>query len=101
MTRQLRNAALGGFALLALLLTGCKDKEADLILVNGIIHTMDDSSRVVQACAIRDGKIVAVGRTEDLLFDFLADSVLDLRGKAVYPGFIDGHCHYYISFLCG
>ncbi|MEM0996171.1 MAG: amidohydrolase family protein [Bacteroidota bacterium] len=94
MRYPLRIAGVIGIALL-FGLTGCKDKQADIILINGIIHTVDDSSRVVQACAIKNGRIAAVGRTEDLLFDYAADTVIDLRGKAVYPGLIDAHCHYY------
>lgn len=77
------------------LLAGCKNKEADLLLINGAIHTMDADETVVQACAIKDGKIIAIGRSDDLVFDFLTDSILDLRGRNVYPGFIDGHCHFY------
>lgn len=78
-----------------LLLSSCKDKFADMILINGIIHTVDEQGSVVQACAIKDGKIVATGRSEDLMFDYESDTVLDLRGKVVYPGFIDAHCHFY------
>lgn len=75
--------------------TGCKSKDADLLLVNGIVYTADAPGTVAQAIAIKDGKIVAVGRTNDLKFEYNADSVVDLRGAFVYPGFIDAHCHYY------
>ena len=80
---------------LLLLSWSCKDRHADLLLVNGIVHTMDSLETVAQAVAIEDGRIVAVGRTNDLQFDFEVDSVVDLRGKPVYPGFIDAHCHFY------
>lgn len=75
-------------------LTGCKHKHADLVLINGLIHTMDSAGTVAQACAIENGKIVAVGATEDLLFDFNTDSIWDLKGLNVFPGFIDAHCHF-------
>lgn len=82
-------------AILLAVLTSCKNKHADIILTNGIIHTMDAKGSVVQACAILDGKIVATGRTDELLFSYQSDSVLDLRGGQVFPGLIDGHGHFY------
>jgi predicted amidohydrolase YtcJ len=75
--------------------SACKNKHAELILTNGIIHTMDPQGSIVQACAIQDGKIVATGRTEDLLFAYQSDSIVDLRGGQVFPGLIDAHCHFY------
>lgn len=81
--------------LLPLLLVSCKNKTADLLLVNGMVHTMDAAGTVAQAVAIKDGKIVAVGRTNDLSFEYDADTVIDLRGQVVLPGLIDAHCHYY------
>jgi len=66
-----------------------------MLMVNGIFHTMDSVGSVVQAVAIKDGKIVQVGTTEDLLFEFKADTVFDLKGRSVFPGFIDAHCHFY------
>jgi len=83
-------------ALVALcLFVGCKSKDADLLLVNGIVYTADDVGTVAQAIAIKDGKIVSVGRSNDLQFEYNADSIVDLRGAFVYPGFIDAHCHFY------
>ncbi|HRH67191.1 MAG TPA: amidohydrolase [Bacteroidia bacterium] len=86
---------------LILLLTGsvlssCKwSKNADLVLYNGVIYTVDDGFTVVEAMAIRGGKIIAVGSTDDLKNGFTARESIDLQGKAVYPGFIDGHCHFF------
>lgn len=80
--------------LLVSLLSACKNSKADLLLVNGIIHTMDAAGTVQQAIAIRDGKIVALGRSDELQFGYQADSVIDLRGMHVFPGLIDAHCHF-------
>lgn len=85
---------LAGLAL-AMTLNSCKEKVADILLVNGIVHTMDAEGTVAQAIAIKDGKIEAVGRTNDLSFEYAADTTIDLRGQVVYPGFIDAHCHFY------
>ena len=45
------------------------------------------------AVAIRDGLIVAVGRTEELKRSFEADEELDASGMTIVPGFVDPHTH--------
>jgi len=45
------------------------------------------------AVAIRDGKIVGAGRTDDLEREFEADQVIDAEGRVVCPGFVDPHTH--------
>lgn len=67
---------------------------ADLILVNGKIFTADRSNAQVQAIAIDDGKIVAVGNDDEVRrFADNATQVIDLGGKRVTPGLIDSHSH--------
>ena len=68
---------------------------ADLILVNGKIVTVDDQFRIAQAIAIKDQRIVAVGKTAGIAK--LADAgarKIDLKGKTVIPGLIDNHTHW-------
>jgi len=67
--------------------------QATLLLTNGKIYTLDPGNRIVQAVAIRNNRIVVTGSSEDLLKNVHADSVIDLRGKTVVPGLIDGHAH--------
>ncbi|MFW5974876.1 MAG: amidohydrolase [Bacteroidota bacterium] len=69
-------------------------KEVDLIVTNAKVYTVDDVFSVKSTFAVNDGKFEAVG-DENLLKKFDANRVLDLKGKPVYPGFIDGHCHFY------
>jgi predicted amidohydrolase YtcJ len=67
---------------------------ADAIFVNGHILTMDDTSKVVQAVAVQDGKILATGDSDEI--SKLADDstkVVDLGGKTVMPGIVDSHSH--------
>ena len=92
---RLPHSRLGLLLGCILVFLGCKNKHADILLTNGIIHTMDEKGSIVQACAIKDGKIVATGRTDELMFAYQSDSVLDLRGGQVFPGLIDAHCHFY------
>lgn len=81
--------------------TGCsgtppaQPRSRDLILVNGAIVTMDAGSPSADAIALRNGEIVAVGRKEDVLaLRTAATRVVDLRGRAVLPGFVDSHAHW-------
>ncbi|HUL42813.1 MAG TPA: amidohydrolase [Bacteroidota bacterium] len=66
---------------------------ATLLLINGKIYTVDHDNTIVEAVAIRKNRIVATGRTSELMKSFHADSVIDLGGKTVIPGLIDGHAH--------
>src|SRR5438093_699899 len=67
---------------------------ADLLLINGRVLTMDAHDAVVQAVAVRDGKIVAVGATAEV--EPLAGAstqVIDLDGRTAMPGLTDCHVH--------
>ena len=44
--------------------------------------------------AVKDGKIVAAGKTADLEKKYDAKEKLDAQGKFIYPGFIDAHAHF-------
>jgi predicted amidohydrolase YtcJ len=66
----------------------------DLVLVNGKIVTVDARSPVVEALAIRDGKILAAGRSDAIRRFAAPDTrIVDLGGRTVIPGLIDSHMH--------
>src|SRR2546421_2583005 len=83
------------------LLTGCgaatpsaQTVPPDLILYNGKIVTVNKPFSIVQATAVRDGRIVRVGSSADLLADKgPATTLVDLKGRTVIPGLIDSHVH--------
>ena len=77
-----------------LLFISCSSNDADLIIHNATIYTVNDNVETATAVVVKDGKFIAVGG-EDLLNRFKARSVVDLNGFPVYPGFIDAHCHFY------
>lgn len=80
---------------LSMLLASCQHKEAaDLIIKNAKIYTVNADFAVMQGAAIRDGRFVAVGSDANISARYTSDNILDLRGKFVYPGFIDGHAHF-------
>ncbi|WAC47787.1 amidohydrolase [Asticcacaulis sp. SL142] len=69
-------------------------KPADLILTNGKIYTANASDAVMEAMAITDGRIVYVGNPTDAkAFAGKATRTIDLKGRFVMPGLIDGHMH--------
>lgn len=68
--------------------------EADLILLNGKIITVDPKDAIAEAVAVRGGKIVAVGATQDIrALAGAATRIIDLGGKCVTPGIVDSHFH--------
>jgi hypothetical protein len=67
---------------------------ADTILLDGKVITLDDASSVVQAVAIRDGRILAVGTNADIRQRADARTqVIELGGRTVVPGLMDSHIH--------
>jgi predicted amidohydrolase YtcJ len=86
------------FAFLAILLiiASCSEKKpiADTIISNGNIYTAADERKTVEAVAIKDGKILAAGFSSDIN-EYKGDKtqMIDLQGKTMTPGFIEGHGH--------
>src|SRR5258706_2274144 len=78
-----------------LLFVSCSQKQkVDLLVYNATIYTVDSSFSNAEAMAVKDGKIVAVGKTADLEKEYDAKEKLDAEGKFIYPGFIDAHAHF-------
>jgi predicted amidohydrolase YtcJ len=86
------------FGLLLLFVLGASGQQplqADLILHNGVIWTVDDKNPTAQAVAIKDGKFVVVGKNNEALkLRGPKTSVIDLKGRFVVPGFNDNHVHF-------
>ncbi|MCF8370176.1 MAG: amidohydrolase [Bacteroidales bacterium] len=70
-------------------------KKADLILINAKVYTVDSAFTMCEALAVKDGKIIKTGSTEDIQKEFTSEKIIDAGGKVVYPGFYDAHCHFY------
>jgi predicted amidohydrolase YtcJ len=65
------------------------------VLTNGKIVTVDDENPEVEALAVRGDVIAALGSNREIK-KYIGDStqVIDLEGKLVVPGFIEGHGHF-------
>jgi predicted amidohydrolase YtcJ len=89
--RGLHLAAILAFAALA---APAAAQSVDTALVNGKIITLDERSTTAEALAVRDDKIVAVGRSADIRnLAGPTTRVVDLGGRTVIPGLIDSHMH--------
>ncbi len=83
------------FSFFIFLLASCKFRQkADLIIHHATIYTVDERFSVAEAMAIRDGRIVEVGKNDDILKQYESDLVEDAKGKTIFPGFIDAHAHF-------
>ncbi|NQW27560.1 MAG: amidohydrolase [Flammeovirgaceae bacterium] len=81
------------FLLISLL--GCQISErADKIIFNGHIYTVNSLNEKVEAVSIKEGVIWKVGHYKELIADAGSETeLIDLQGKSMYPGFIEGHAH--------
>lgn len=81
---------------LALVCSSCTKKdEVDTIVYNAKVYTVNQNFDTVEAFAIRNGKILALGTSDDINARYKGKEEIDAAGKAVYPGFIDAHAHFY------
>lgn len=111
-----KTSILAGAALLGLLCAPLTTWGAavDTVYTNGKIYTMDDiksgdsydfskvkeldpkKMRAVEVVAVKDGKIIFAGSRADAQAQGMlkADKIVDLDGRAMLPGFVDGHGHF-------
>ena len=63
---------------------------------NGTVITLDKAGNVGESIYVKDGKVIEVGKSSDLLKKFNNENIekIDLQGKVITPGFIDIHSHF-------
>ena len=67
---------------------------ADVMYHNGTIITINDAQPRVEAVAVKNGKILAVGTSEEILvFKGERTELFNLEGRTMLPGFVDAHGH--------
>ena len=70
------------------------DAAADLVLINGRVYTVDEAQPQGEAFAVKNGRFLAVGSTDEIRNLASGDTeVIDAEGMTVTPGFIDAHSH--------
>jgi len=68
---------------------------ADLVVLNGTVHVVDDANARAQAVAVKGKTILKVGTTEEIkALVGPATRIIDAQGATVAPGFIDAHVHF-------
>ena len=82
--------------LLAAPVTGASAAPAERIFVGGSVVTVADATPRAEAVAVSEGRIVAVGNRADVeRLRGPATEVVDLGGRTLVPGFVDGHSHFF------
>jgi predicted amidohydrolase YtcJ len=64
-----------------------------MVIHNAKIHTMNDKNQVVEAMAIKDGKVLEIGPNQQILNKYRSEKIIDAGGREVYPGLTDAHGH--------
>ncbi|MGE3467912.1 MAG: amidohydrolase [Pyrinomonadaceae bacterium] len=83
------------FLILALSISAAGQAAADLVLLNGNIRTLGKETPRVEALAVKNGRIVALGNSSEIRKLAAAGTkVIDVGGKLVIPGFNDSHVHF-------
>ena len=78
-------------------------EQADLLLVNALVLTMDGQMNLYEngAVAVRGTSIVAVGNDSEVRAAYTAPQILDCHGKVLMPGLINAHTHVPMTLLRG
>ena len=81
----------------AIVLFGCDvaKENVDMIVMNATVYTVDKDFSKATAFAVHDRKFVAVGSTADITRRYSSGHIVDADAKAIVPGIIDAHCHFY------
>jgi predicted amidohydrolase YtcJ len=69
-------------------------KQADVIVTNATVYTVNEDFSKVESFAVVDGKVAETGTSENILSKYASENMVDANGKFVYPGFNDAHCHF-------
>lgn len=86
------------FVLIFVLILSCNtktdpSKAASLIIKNGLIYTANDAQSTAKIIAVKDDVIIYVGDDESQISTDKNTKIIDLNGKTLTPGFIEGHGH--------
>jgi len=71
-----------------------KTEEVDTIVHNAVIFSLNQENMIFESMAINDGKIIEIGKENQILNKYKSKIKIDLKKQYLYPGFIDAHCHF-------
>jgi 5-methylthioadenosine/S-adenosylhomocysteine deaminase len=83
--------------------TRTSNMSVDLIVLGGLVITMDQSHRIIEdgALAINKGHIIAIASRQEITTKYKSRRVIEAYGKAVLPGLINGHTHVPMTLFRG
>ena len=74
---------------------GCSNKNnADILIYNAKIYTVDNKFSIAEAMVINNKKIIAIGKLDSIQKKFNCTQKIDVKGKTIFPGLIDAHTHF-------
>ncbi len=80
---------------LAILFSCSPKKEiVDVIIHHAKICSVDSTFTIYESMAIKNGKIVEIGKNQIILNNYESEQTINVNGKFIFPGFIDAHCHF-------
>ncbi|MDI1304249.1 MAG: amidohydrolase [bacterium] len=84
------------FALFSLVSCLKKNKTTvDVIITDATIYKVDKTFGTANAMAVSNGKIVAIGTNDEIRNKYESEHNIEAKGKFIYPGLFDAHCHFY------
>src|SRR5215207_10194369 len=93
--RSPRSFTIAFLSVLFAPLLALSQQNPNLIILNANVRTMDKANPTTQAIAVKDGRIAAVGSTDDIRkFAGPETKIIDAEGRLVLPGFNDSHAHF-------
>ena len=76
-------------------LMSCQKKlQVDTIVINAKVYTVNSNFEEAEAFAIKDGKFVEVGTSNEIQKKYTSEDIIDAKGQTIVPGLIDAHCHF-------
>lgn len=99
MTNRFLRSSTVLLGLSALMFAACgpgdPENPADMVMLGGVIQTVDASNTEVEALAVKDGRIMALGTTAEIEALVGPDTeVVELAGRFAMPGFVESHGHF-------
>jgi predicted amidohydrolase YtcJ len=81
--------------IISLIIVSCSKQKADLIVFNSNTYIVNEKFEKAEAFAIKDGKFIAVGTSEQVQDIYKSKNTIDAKEQTIVPGLIDAHCHFY------
>lgn len=66
-----------------------------MIIKNAKIYTLDEDFSTAECLVVSDGKVIETGSYQELQKKYKPSDLINAKGKYIYPGFYDAHCHFY------